>query len=217
MIDEILQHFVSERERSAVLDLDKRADTLQAINEKLHILKGFPIPTNINTTNTTSSKIIKQDEVVVEVDSGNQYNGTKVKSNNNSTNSLVNLVNADLYQNNTVNNNLSTITNLLQFSENDFYIKNKHSSSSITKPNIEEEEEIDDEEKTNSVIEVQEVGLDEKNCTSLDVVFDGTNRYACEFKVHIPIRSSQRPPALSKNTKWHLVNLGISYNIIYQL
>ncbi len=56
---------------------------------------------------------------------------------------------------------------------------------------------------------------DNRGLTTLRTVFDGTRRFACEFKIHLPDPSlpSHRPPALPPGTnsrrasKWHEVGL----------
>lgn len=87
--------------------------------------------------------------------------------------------------------------------ENEFYTKPSYGASNHSKA------------RANSA-SIEDIEYpDNRGLTTLRTVFDGTRRFACEFKIHLPDPSmpSHRPPALPPATnsrrasKWHEVGL----------
>jgi hypothetical protein len=199
--EELLTAFGGERERSAVLDEDKRTNMLLALNQRLQVLQGCA--GGVGSSNESKSNglgvlkagssqylRVEEEEAVFETKSNTSsfadFTLTKLRADEAQAGACP-----------------------LLLSENEFYTR--PSASAVGKS-------VGGGAASNTRSQVEDIDyVDETGCASLRAVFDGPRRFACDFKVYLPDpslpSSSQMPPPLPAATKtrragkWHQVGL----------
>jgi len=177
-----------ERDRAAVLDEEKRHDALQLLSARLAVIKHG----SAGSGGAGTGSVVKEEGSDRGSDKGSER-GTERGSVSQSSS----YADFTTTHNTITPNTASSEPCPLILTENEFYTL--PASHTHTNTNT---------RTASSVVEDMEY-TDNKGLSTLRSVFDGTQRFACEFKVHVPDgdTSGAALPAASKKSKWHTVPL----------